>query len=644
MDYEETDTKIFKLNQEGKEFILSISIFRDCVRLSCQDSIGKEGNFYETDFSLSDLSAINRYFIIMSSIREAQRELIKAIEKQQVGVEYNINLVKIIFYMTIGTDNVNIKLPLTKRDNIYKKIKTPEEQEPFSGRIQLKNRGNYPQDEERIKVLEKDNSKLKVSQNSLIADVQNLLEITEKLIKDSNLLYEENAKLNMRLQKIQKENFERNLEVEVLKDEEQVLNDENIKLKNYNADLEKMLNQKKEILRRDFQESKQKHAYNGEIDYGNGPKAISSRYDEAQIKTYIPGATAKPMLEAYDEGVLNRTKPPFYYTDRRTTQIPNHPNNERLNYTDININNNNQMKNSFKTNDFNSNNLSYNTYNKTLDTNNIYANDSDRDPQDNYSKKRKPKKLARYERISEKTNDFEDEDNNIFIQNRNVFINNEYNQNSQSNIEQSQEGESEVRDSDSYPSNYHKKKRKIERQTEFEDDDEINYLDSDIIQSSTEEEMLLNKINKHGKQIQMNLIYKATIDTDRAEIFHQKCDRAQRTLVVIETINNRRFGGYTTQSWAGDGIDKDDDEAFVFSLDKLQIYNIISGQPAIGCYPKYGPVFLGCQIKVNDNFFVKGGTTYRKNTNYAINSDFELNDGIKFFGIKDIEVFEVNLI
>ena len=302
------------------------------------------------------------------------------------------------------------------------------------------------------------------------------------------------------------------------------------------------------------------------------------------------------------------------------------------------------MKNSFKTNDFNSNNLSYNTYNKTLDTNNIYANDSDRDPQDNYSKKRKPKKLARYERISEKTNDFEDEDNNIFIQNRNVFINNEYNQNSQSNIEQSQEGESEVRDSDLYPSNYHKKKRKIERQTEFEDDDEINYLDSDIIQSSTEEEMLLNKINKHGKQIQMNLIYKATIDTDRAEIFHQKCDRAQRTLVVIETINNRRFGGYTTQSWAGDGIDKDDDEAFVFSLDKLQIYNIISGQPAIGCYPKYGPVFLGCQIKVNDNFFVKGGTTYRKNTNYTINSDFELNDGIKFFGIKDIEVFGVNLI
>ncbi len=57
------------------------------------------------------------------------------------------------------------------------------------------------------------------------------------------------------------------------------------------------------------------------------------------------------------------------------------------------------MKNSFKTNDFNSNNLSYKTYNKTLDTNNIYANDSDRDSQDNYSKKRKPKKLQKVKKL-----------------------------------------------------------------------------------------------------------------------------------------------------------------------------------------------------------------------------------------------------
>ena len=61
MEYEETEEKIFKLNQDGKEYLVSISIFGDCVRVSCQENLGKDGNFYETDFSLEDLSSINSY-------------------------------------------------------------------------------------------------------------------------------------------------------------------------------------------------------------------------------------------------------------------------------------------------------------------------------------------------------------------------------------------------------------------------------------------------------------------------------------------------------------------------------------------------------------------------------------------------------
>ena len=359
MEYEETDEKIFKLNQDGKEYILSICIFGDCVRVSCQENLGKDGNFYETDFSLEDLSGINRYFILMSSINEAQNELIKAIEKQQVGIEHNPNLIKIIFYITIGTDNINFKLPLTKKDAIFKKIKTPEEQVPFTGMIQLKNKGNYPQDEERIIELEKKNAQLIGSQRDLISDVKNLLDVTQKLINESNLLYEENAKLNARLQKIQKENFERNLEVEVLKDEEQSLNDENIKLKNYNADLERLLQQKRENLAREYMQSKQRPTYINEVDYGNGPKAISSRYDDAQVKTFIPRVTAKPIVEAYDEGLANKNKPPFYYTDQRNQKnlLNNSSNIDKLNNTDINYNNN-PRKNSYRTNEFISNNVS----------------------------------------------------------------------------------------------------------------------------------------------------------------------------------------------------------------------------------------------------------------------------------------------
>ena len=633
MDFNEGNTRIFKLRQEGKEYIISLSIIEEFVRISGQEYLGKESNFYETEFSLADLSSINRYFLIMNSIQEAQNELIKAIEKQKVGIEFNKDVLKIIFYIVIGTDKIIFKLPLARRDNIYKRIKKPEEQEPFSGTIQLKNRGNYPEDEQRISILEKNNEQLKISQYNLITDIQKLLELSEKLKKEINLLNEENAKLGVRLQQIQKENYERNIEVDVLKDEEQALNEENIKLRNYNEDLEKVLDQKKENLKRNYMESMEKKYQKDVADSGNGPKAISSRYDEALIKTYIPRVTAKPISDAYDEAMLANSRPPFYYTEKRITQYLANNNMDRLNRTDININIPNNIKNrgSFRTNnnDYNPNNLSYNTYNKVFDNEKLNGNDSYNNFSDVYYKepennqRRKKKKLPAYERISERTNDYE-EDNNNYIQDNNISYNH-----SQKDKEMSTYSE-------------YQERSHILEHSELKDD--LNYIKSEIIKSGTEEEMLLNKINRHGKNIHFNLIYKAINDTDRAEIFHEKCDKAERTLVLVETIDEKRFGGYTTQSWEGNGIDKKDDEAFVFSLDKLQIYNIITGQPAIGCYPKYGPVFLGCQIKVNDNFFVKGGTTYKKNTNYATNSDFELNNGVKFYGIKDIEVFEVNLI
>ena len=65
MEYEDNYIKFFKLNQDGKEYILSISIYEDYMRLSCQENIGKSGSYYETHVNLNDLCEINRYFLIM---------------------------------------------------------------------------------------------------------------------------------------------------------------------------------------------------------------------------------------------------------------------------------------------------------------------------------------------------------------------------------------------------------------------------------------------------------------------------------------------------------------------------------------------------------------------------------------------------
>ena len=166
-------------------------------------------------------------------------------------------------------------------------------------------------------------------------------------------------------------------------------------------------------------------------------------------------------------------------------------------------------------------------------------------------------------------------------------------------------------------------------------------IKGDIIHDLNELEMLTRKINKSNNKIILNLLYKATADSDTAEAFHQKCDKAESTLVLVQDDNGKRFGGFTSRNWRGDCEEKKDANAFVFSLDKMKIYDIVEGEDAIGCYPQCGPVFLGCQIRIFDNAFKKGGTTFERGVNYETEEDFELTGGNRAFGIKEIEVYEV---
>jgi hypothetical protein len=172
-------------------------------------------------------------------------------------------------------------------------------------------------------------------------------------------------------------------------------------------------------------------------------------------------------------------------------------------------------------------------------------------------------------------------------------------------------------------------------------DTRLEIIRGDIIENAVELELLSRKICKKRKKVILNLLYKAKVDSDKAEAFHSKCDFARSTLVLVKSANGKRFGGYTTCDWRGNNIEKKDENAFVFSLDKMKIYDIIPGEDAIGCYPKYGPVFLGCQIRIYDEFFTNGGTTFEKGLNYNTEEDFELSGGLKKFDVKDIEVYSV---
>ena len=168
-----------------------------------------------------------------------------------------------------------------------------------------------------------------------------------------------------------------------------------------------------------------------------------------------------------------------------------------------------------------------------------------------------------------------------------------------------------------------------------------NGILKDIIKEQDEIEFVLNKISEKYPDSTYRLLYKGSRDGDGASDFHSKCDEAEKTLVIVEDNYGNRFGGFTTQDWGGQYLQKKDDEAFIFSIDKNKVYDVIPNQNAIGCYPNFGPVFFGCQIRIYDNFLTRGGTTYKKGLNYCTTEDFELTNGNQNFGVRDIEVYEV---
>ena len=176
---------------------------------------------------------------------------------------------------------------------------------------------------------------------------------------------------------------------------------------------------------------------------------------------------------------------------------------------------------------------------------------------------------------------------------------------------------------------------------ERQEEEDVKEVKGDIIHDMNELEMITKKINKENKRIIINLLYKASADSDSAAVFHEKCDGANNTIVLVETKDGKRFGGYTTKSWTGNCVEKADPDAFIFSFDKMKTYDNIPGDDAIGCYPKFGPIFLGCQIKIFDNAFTRGGTTFEKELNFNTEEDYELTGGNRTFDVKDIEVYEV---
>jgi DNA repair exonuclease SbcCD ATPase subunit len=163
---------------------------------------------------------------------------------------------------------------------------------------------------------------------------------------------------------------------------------------------------------------------------------------------------------------------------------------------------------------------------------------------------------------------------------------------------------------------------------------------SDVIERENELDLIKDRLGKNN--LNLILLYKATRDGDDAEIFHAKVGDTRNNITLIKTSQGVRFGGYTSQSWDGINIFKEDDTAFVFSLTKLKTYDVNQKESAIWCYPNYGPVFEGYQIDIFDRFLTRDlSKTGKRGLGYDTNEDYELNNGEKNFVVDEMEVYGI---
>ena len=301
----EYHTQKYQFNQDGGDYVVSTGLVGDRIRITCQESLALDGPFYSGEFSLDDLRRINQFFMLPQTPEEALLEINKGIERQKSGLSKGNNDTMIfIGYLVIGTDKDAYNLPL-RRDYEPNKygIFTP----PSSGAADLVLQSNYKVDGKRLNLSEAKCGDLQSEQTALEEELNIIIPEINKLRKLSLDIKEENALIKERLKILQEQLEERKRVVFKLKEENENLKRENQELSNY------IKNQENEIREKQAIQTTIKVKPRPNIDHGKS--AITSKFEQSALRTFLPRAAIKPITEDYIQS--NTT----YITGKPTTII-----------------------------------------------------------------------------------------------------------------------------------------------------------------------------------------------------------------------------------------------------------------------------------------------------------------------------------
>ena len=712
----ESNVNSYKLVQNDKQYILTLSIEGNSIKISCKNELELSNEYIRT-LTIENLKKLDPIFDIINTPLDAIKWIDKALKVQKVQIVDDYSSFKIVFHITTNGITHQVEIPMGKKgidstnintniftgteSNVIQETKTVTKtitEADFNREIGLdpslivKQTLNENADqiiksieEERRKSLSQINYNLANIYNAGIASSQGSLDINNGTINENKNTFQETS------YQIQEET--KNIIPEVTTETNN----------NYEFDLNQITSVENQNNIAQYTESAPElnmQFNTGDNNYitqdisnqfnfednkiSTTPDIINSQFNETNQITNTLYSNQVPLTsEAENIQTTFESKPYITPADDNIGQIDQIINTETKTETvPLNINIENaesgftQENYGIQTTDVDTqlntqNIINTNTEINTTETQNIINYETQQTGGDTNFQTQENKenevdslknKLDELQILNSKVDEliglksqFE-EINNLIAQINQINLNkpqNEQQSNNQDSEKESiktkiQEMEKLIEQYKMEIVNLKENKTSIQKSSESEQNQHLFHqriqqysVKGEIIHNREELELITKMMNKINKKVIINLLYKATADSDKAQAFHEKCDKAQSSLVLIETDKGKRFGGFTTSSWSGDCIDKKDEDAFIFSLDKMKVYRNIPGEDAIGCYPNFGPIFLGCQIRIYDNAFTKGGTTFEKGSNYETEEDYELTGGDREFNVKEIEVYEV---
>jgi len=158
-----------------------------------------------------------------------------------------------------------------------------------------------------------------------------------------------------------------------------------------------------------------------------------------------------------------------------------------------------------------------------------------------------------------------------------------------------------------------------------------------------------NNLNLKQKNINFNLLYRATRDGDNFNDFHSRVDNKNSTLTIIKTNLGCKFGVFSEIPFKQSDKSFIDDKSFIFSLDLKKIYNSKSGTYTINDYNSNHGLLLDLwnqpiRIKINCLSNNNSYTTTASSSNISypgFEKDYELNNNQQNFKVVETETFQI---